>query len=108
MIYRGKSMTKYEELKRFFQNQLENRIELTFSQIEKIISDKLPESAFKYRAWWANDKTHVHATAWLNVDWQVKKVDFNHHIVSFEKKKELPVKDFIMFRGRRIEVKKIN
>ena len=44
---------KYYPLERYLSIQNNNRIELTFSDIEKIIGDTLPPFAHKYLAWWA-------------------------------------------------------
>ena len=52
---------------------------LSFEQIERIIQDKLPPSAYEYWAWWANEKegNHVNARAWANAGWRVESVDFD-------------------------------
>jgi hypothetical protein len=50
-----------------------------FEQIERILNDKLPPSAYENWAWWANEKegNHVNARAWANAGWKVESVDFN-------------------------------
>jgi hypothetical protein len=60
---------------------------MTFVQIEKVINDSLPPSAYKYRPWWANEVegTHVHARSWLNAGWKVDTVSFSSQWVRFEK-----------------------
>jgi len=45
--------------------------------------DKLPRSAFLYRQWWANDKRHVHAIAWLLSGWRVQSVNLASQSVVF-------------------------
>ncbi len=54
-------------------------VTLSFEQIERILNDKLPPSAYEYLAWWANEKegNHVNARAWANASWKVESVDFN-------------------------------
>ena len=46
-------MAKYENLTEWLRNPT---VVLTFSEIEKIIGDKLPDAALKYRPWWGNEK----------------------------------------------------
>ena len=41
-------------------------IVLSFSQVEQIVGFNLPESAYTYPPWWANDVTHSQAIAWLD------------------------------------------
>jgi len=61
---------KYHLLEQYLAMQKDTRIELTFSEIEKIIGDTLPLSAYKYRAWWANGG-HKHSSAWRLAGWRV-------------------------------------
>ncbi len=58
--------------------------ETTFDEIEGIISDSLPKSAFVHRAWWANDPTHAQAAAWLSVGWHTSGVDLAKKLVIFK------------------------
>ena len=76
-------MGKYYPLERYLSSQKKGTLTLNFSAIEKIIGDKLPPAAFKHRAWWANDKTHVEALAWLNAGWSVQTVDESRLAVTF-------------------------
>ena len=58
---------KYLGLKRFLQNADTPLIKLSFNQIEKIISDTLPPSAYNHaEVWWSNDKSHSQAVSWLD------------------------------------------
>jgi CBS domain-containing protein len=62
----------------------EDLVKLTFAEIEEIIGDALPQSAYKHRAWWANDPiAHTQSQEWLNVGWRVSSVSFTTHTVSF-------------------------
>jgi len=56
---------------------------LDFTAIERVIAATLPMSARAYRAWWANDSTHVQATAWLAAGWQTTEVDMRQQKVKF-------------------------
>lgn len=78
-------MTKYRPLERYFEKLNKERIRLSFVEIESIIGDKLPASATQYSAWWANDKTHTQADAWLDSGWKKVKVSFSEEWVEFAK-----------------------
>ena len=68
------------------QDQEEDRLALTFSQVEDIIQDSLPASARKHRNWWANDSVgHVQSKQWLEVGWRVSDVSLAEEIVVFSR-----------------------
>lgn len=72
---------KYTPLENYLRDLPANQkdVTLAFEQIERIINAKLPQSAYEYWAWWANEKegNHVNARAWANAGWKVESVDFN-------------------------------
>ena len=68
-------MKKYRDLYDFLKLQDSEKIEMTFSEVEELIYNKLPKSAFKHRQWWANGG-HVQAYAWMDAGYLVKKVNF--------------------------------
>lgn len=53
-------------------------ITLTFEQIERILNDKLPPSAKRYKVWWSNEieGSHVQARSWVDAGWFKESVDF--------------------------------
>jgi hypothetical protein len=86
-------MGKYDALRHFLkQIPLHVREKtLTFDEIEKVLSFTLPESAYKYRAWWANSispKQHPHAQSWLASGWTVDTVNFQGKRVCFRRGKQ--------------------
>lgn len=53
-------------------------VTLSFEQLEAILGDRLPPSAFDHRAWWGNERPghhHVHAHAWWNAGFEVDVVN---------------------------------
>jgi hypothetical protein len=56
---------------------------MTFARIEDLVGP-LPASARVHREWWANDRTHVQAQAWLSSRRAVGKVDLRRAIVRFD------------------------
>jgi hypothetical protein len=80
-------MAKYTPLEKFLENldKKQNDVTLDFTQIERIIADRLPQSAFKHSAWWANemDGSHIEAHAWMGAGCKVDNVDFARKCVRF-------------------------
>ncbi|HEU4965270.1 MAG TPA: hypothetical protein VFV52_15685 [Bacilli bacterium] len=64
---------KYRNLYQFLHSQPEeiHTIALSIEEIESILQFRLPDSAYLYPAWWANEKqgSHSHARAWLYAGW---------------------------------------
>jgi hypothetical protein len=64
----------------------ERQTTLTFSQVEEIIDDKLPASARRHYAWWANDTVgHIQSRQWLDAGWRISKVNISEGYVTFSK-----------------------
>jgi hypothetical protein len=80
-------MSKYTPLQNYLSGlpANQNDITLTFEQIERILNDPLPASAYQHQAWWANeqDGNHVEAHAWLNAGWRVDSFDQTKKWVRF-------------------------
>ena len=73
-------MSKYYKLEEYLRNSQKQVEVLSYDEIEEILGFELPPSAHKYRAWWANDRSHTHANAWLNAGWKVSSVDLGKSI----------------------------
>ncbi len=78
-------MSKYRRLKEYLFNSKKKIIKLKFSQVEDIVGFKLPESAYLYRAWWANS-SHNALRVWVPIGWYVSDIDFSKKYVEFEKR----------------------
>lgn len=74
---------KYYPLEEHLVKQCKHEVKLTFEEIENIICDKLPDSAYTHREWWANENkgSHVQAKAWINAGWKVEEVTLGKHVV---------------------------
>ena len=72
---------KYEPLSRHIRAAT-RPISMTFDQISRLVGG-LPPSARRHAAWWANDKTHVQAKAWLDLGLRVQEVDLERQVVHF-------------------------
>ncbi len=68
-------MGKYDPLIKKLEGSTGEKLILSFGVIEEILSVKLPASARKHDAWWANSTTkdtHVWAHAWQAAGWRAK------------------------------------
>jgi hypothetical protein len=68
----------------------QSEVTLQFAQIERILNDKLPPSAYKHRAWWANQEkreTHVESQSWMDAGWKVDTVNFNQKWIRFHRER---------------------
>ncbi|MDE6752612.1 MAG: hypothetical protein K2J59_07585 [Eubacterium sp.] len=63
---------KYIKLKDFLIRSNQPIVKLLFSDIERIIENKLPASAYNDNAlpWWSNDHTHSQAVSWLDAGYE--------------------------------------
>ena len=79
--------SKYDPLEFCFAEQPDDvsRIELAFTDIELILHERLPATAYAERSWWANTKCSTHASRWLDTGWQVARrgVDLENETVVF-------------------------
>ena len=81
---------KYYLLEKYLDRQSASQITLTFSEVERIIGEPLPASAYKYPAWWANGG-HSQADAWLNAGWKVGELNLGQSVV-FVKDKQATIR----------------
>ncbi len=81
-------MSKYRRLKEYLYVHEGKVVKLKFEEIEEIIGFELPESAYLYRAWWANS-SHNALRVWAGIGWYVTMVDFEGKVVEFEKRDAL-------------------
>lgn len=62
----------------------QEKVSLSFKEIEEIIRDKLPPSARKHRAWWSNHlEFSPQAKQWWDAGWRVSTVNMNQETVVF-------------------------
>lgn len=63
---------KYLGLSNFLKNMKQERLELSFEEIENILKFNLPNSARQHQAWWDNSSSHSQAHAWINAGYNVE------------------------------------
>ena len=54
----------------------EDSVTLSFSKVEEITGRTLPQSAFDYRQWWANDSKSQSKHGWMAAKWRTTSVNF--------------------------------
>ena len=87
-------MSKYAPLTGYLSSSGMDYILMTFAEVEEVIGDKLPRSAFEYRPWWSNNPSnHVNADSWLRAGYKTADVDMTERKLAFRKASadELPV-----------------
>jgi len=87
-------MSKYAPLTGYLSSSGMDYILMTFAEVEEVIGDKLPRSAFEYRPWWSNNPSnHVNAYSWLRAGYKTADVDMVERKLAFRKASadELPV-----------------
>lgn len=72
-------MSKYEPIEKFLAGQKEGSVMVTYAQMEDMVSFKLPDSAYKHRAWWSNGKKGG-SKFWLRVNWLVDSVKLGESV----------------------------
>lgn len=75
-------MSKYDPLRHYLAIKRGPSVTMTFDEIADLVGG-LPNSAFQYREWWANDETHVQAIAWMEAGWYVQSVNRPDHTITF-------------------------
>ena len=78
----GKYGPLYDHIRRLDQRGI-REWHATFSEIERILGDKLPPSARRHTQWWANTKTHYNSEAWMSLDWKTHSTNLTAETVSF-------------------------
>ena len=78
---------KYEPLKTYLSSLSEPVTVLTYDEIERLLGQKLPNTAYSdaWRQWWANTETHSQALAWLRAGWRVTRPDLANKRVEFRR-----------------------
>ena len=72
---------KYIEFYRFLENNTNEKLELTYEDIEKIINHKLPNSAYKYQAYFSNSLSHPISRIWLELGYTQTKLELGKYLI---------------------------
>jgi hypothetical protein len=87
-------MLKYQPLQDHLSRIWRDRYPITFEEIERIIGDKLPDSAYRHRAWWSNNPSNSVITySWLKAGWKTEQVDMEGRKLVFKRTRKPPPSD---------------
>lgn len=80
-------MSKYEPLARHLATLPSDTWNARFAEVEKVLGFDLPQSAFRHRAWWANQNgaNHSQTEGWRAAGWETREIDFSRRTVRFER-----------------------
>jgi len=81
-----KGGSKYQPLLEYLRGSSQSEITLSFTEIETLMGDSLPDSARNERRWWGNrSKGALQASAWMNAGYVVAEIDLGREHVTFRK-----------------------
>ena len=78
---------KYRFLADFLHTHGGDSITMTFKQIEDLIGQPLPSSAYNHRAYWSNTDTHSISKVWMQAGYMTTYVNLLSRKVIFERKR---------------------
>jgi hypothetical protein len=71
-----RSVSKYDALGTFLKSQRNDRVPMSFAEVERVTGGKLPPSAAKHRPWWSNNPDNsVMTRVWLDAGFESEQVD---------------------------------
>ncbi|MBI5000599.1 MAG: SHOCT domain-containing protein [Euryarchaeota archaeon] len=76
-------MSKYGAIKAYLRNSQKQKETLTYKDIEDMVGGKLPSSAYKHRAFWANSRERI-SGGWNSMGWMTGPVKLGKTI-TFQK-----------------------
>ena len=73
-------MGKYDPLFCYLNQSTNLQVILNYVELEKILSQKLPDSAYKYKEWWDNN-SHVQSKSWRDAGYTVETVSLGDKVI---------------------------
>ncbi len=82
-------MGKYDPLAQYLTGLENESWDAGFADIERVLGFTLPDSAYNYPAWWANqDGHHSQTRGWREAGWETSQVDLQRRRVRFIRRKQ--------------------
>lgn len=75
------SKYNYQNLIDFLNNQIDVNIKITYIQMEKLLEKELPKPAYKFQAYFANNKTHCIPRIWLELGYKKIELVLGEYLV---------------------------
>ena len=103
-----KEGSKYQPLQDYLRGSKQEEVILTLPEIEEIMNDTLPKSAWTKKAWWSNrTKGAWQSLAWMEVGYRVENIDLERETITFRQppqKYEVEiVDDTVLWNGELIK-----
>lgn len=107
-IVSPKPTTKYGAITNYlkFRAAFTDTVKLSFAELDGIIGENLPISAYRDQRWWNNSPNSAHAKAWLNAGWKTLEINLREGYVVFHKEKNVLLKKIIKRKISRYQDKK--
>jgi hypothetical protein len=90
-VLAGPAGGKYGPLREHLSGTTGTRARMTFTAVEDLVG-RLPDSAYRHRAWWGNNDGTVEAKAWLDAGWRVESVNQAAGEVVFTRAADRPIR----------------
>jgi hypothetical protein len=80
-------VSTYKPLADFLARKKGDQWDASFEDVERALGRPLPQSAYRYNAWWANQTGpgHSQTQGWRSVGWRTSKLDLERRRVCFER-----------------------
>jgi len=83
---------KYIPLESFFTEVAQSEVTLTYTAIENIVGQPLPNAAYLNSSWWKKTKPPAtHFLAWMNSDYTIKEIDLGRSVTFIKESDEINV-----------------
>lgn len=84
-------MSSYKPLADYLARKKGDQWDASFDEVERALGRPLPQSAYRYNAWWANQTGpgHSQTQGWRSVGWRTAKLDLERKRVRFERERGL-------------------
>ncbi|WP_425426665.1 DUF7662 domain-containing protein [Acuticoccus yangtzensis] len=84
-------MSKYVSIQHYLEKRPQDRVPMTFDEIEEVLGFRLPASAHRHRAWWSNNSSNsVMTDCWMKAGFKTSDVDMEKRKLVFRRSKPLP------------------
>jgi hypothetical protein len=84
-------MSSYKPLADYLARRKGDQWDASFDDVERALGRPLPQSAYRYNAWWANQTGpgHSQTQGWRSVGWRTSKLDLERKRVRFERERAI-------------------
>ena len=93
-------MVEYEKFGKYLEEQNGKPFYIKFEEIEKIIGEKLPDSAYHHIAWWSNHDSHPLMKVVLSKNWKSEDLDLDLKSIYFYNSTESSLLQFLKYNMR--------